>query len=524
MLKEITEFHGKDIYETKAVLKRCAAYVLYLVQARQSGQFFMIKTLDQNEYKLEQWLRREGKVLASVYSPYIVQLCDIGQVDGHVFLVMELVHGRLLSDWQSDQNHIDEFTAIQFLRQMAQALKDSDFRGIVHQSIGPDSIFICPPFNGRDMLTLKLWDFGLASVRRSARVSEPGQVGVRLGFWAPEKVNYEPGNTPIDVRTDIYGAGAIIYWLLTRVAPYEAENPGRLVMKIADHTMQPAPLQELRPDLSRDFIRLIQDCLEKGLNKRIASPQALMNRLDVLAPTSDQLNFLYHQAMQAAKREQWQEVLEWAEEAKDKTGGAILFQELVRQAKQRLEQELVDSIHNSLYNARDLLERGELQKAELKIRRLEETVAQRPDLAEKLNLAQASEELYRNLQAKQGFKPALLVSFSTNGDTKGAQGHTYPLVKPTHKIGRPVDEHVDPLQDLDLIDMSAEPKGLTVSRTQAWLHFRNGDWWLKTDLQATNQTLINKHVVAGDLEHKLSDQDILTMGDVTLQFRLSNEG
>lgn len=523
MLKEITEFHGKDIYQVKAVLERCSAYTLYLVQAKQSGQFFMIKTLDQDVYRLEQWLRREGNVLSSLRSPYIVQLCDIGQAEGHIFLVMELVHGRLLSDWGTEQEQIDEFMAVQFLRQMAQALKDSHYRGIVHQAIGPDCLFICPPFSNRDEIAVKLWDFGLASARKSSLANDPDQGGTRLGFWAPEKVNYESETTAIDVRTDIYGAGAIIYWLLTGSPPYEAENPGRLVMKIADPTIRPAPLHEVRSDLSRNFIQLVHECLETDVNKRIASPRDLLSRLEGLASTSDHLNYLYHQAKRAAELNNWTEVDRLAQQAEQERGGSILFQELSRQAKQMLEKETVDNVHNTLYNVRELVTRGQFQQAELKLRRLEETATQRPDLAEKYNLTPAIKEQYAYIQANKAFKPAQLVSIGTHGNANGHQERTYPLVKATHKLGRRNGEHSDPLQDLDLIDLTPEPKGTTVSRTQAWLTFRDGEWFIKPNPQSMNQTSVNSNLIVANQEHPLANQDTLNIGEVALEFRLSAE-
>lgn len=332
MPKAMTEFRGKDSYVINDELLRTPSYTTYLSTARQTGVRFMVKVLDAHRHRLNTWLDREAKALSGLNSPRIVRLHDYGLTEtDQFFLVLEDVQGRLLSEWMQGREQVDEFTALRFLQQLALALKDISPLRIVHQGIDPTAIFVCPSPSIQEEILVKLWDFGLAQTRQNAQFAETADGFKRLGFLAPEQVT----NQPVDSRTDIYGIGAVVYWMLTGMAPYEAESPMQLFRKIGREDVMPPVLADLRPDLSVDALHVLDRCLAYEPERRFASPEQLLKSLQI---RSNRLDYLYDRAGRAAQRSAWQEVLEIADNAKELTGARVRFRDLVRQAQRMLDE------------------------------------------------------------------------------------------------------------------------------------------------------------------------------------------
>jgi serine/threonine-protein kinase len=174
-------------------------------------------------------MRLEAQTLARVTHRNLVAVSDSGLTrEGRPYFVMERLEGRtLLAELRSPNRQgclpVDE--AIEIVLQLLAGLGAAHAAGVIHRDIKLENLFLCSP-DDTGRRTLKILDFGIAKVLAGAdptRAPEPlalrSQEGVPLGtprFLSPEQVQCGE----VDARTDVYGAGMVLYELLTGRDPF----------------------------------------------------------------------------------------------------------------------------------------------------------------------------------------------------------------------------------------------------------------------------------------------------------------
>jgi eukaryotic-like serine/threonine-protein kinase len=206
------------------------------------------------------YLRRfhhEAQSAASLVHANIVQIYEVGCIDGVHFISQEYVAGQNLKQFLGRKGPLDILAAVNIMRQVAAGLHRAGQRGVVHRDIKPENILIAP---GGDV---KVADFGLA--RAFNQASELTQVGVTMGtplYMSPEQVE---GNE-VDPRSDIYSFGVTCYQMLTGRPPFDGESP----LSIAVQHLKKAPerLENLRPDAPEGLCRIVHKMLAKAPQDR----------------------------------------------------------------------------------------------------------------------------------------------------------------------------------------------------------------------------------------------------------------
>jgi len=280
-----------------------------------------IKVLPDTFAMDEQFLQRferEAKTISSLNHPNICVLHDIGEQDGHRYLVMEYIDGESLAD-RLAKGPLPIDQAIRYGGQIAEALDKAHRQGIVHRDLKPGNV----------MLTktgAKLLDFGLAKTsegvlfgaRRSSGETAGGtshdqptqqkpltQEGTILGtfqYMAPEQLE----GVEADVRTDIFALGALLYEMATGHKAFSGKSRASLIASILDH--QPPTISSVQPMTPPAFDHVVRRCLEKDPEDRWQSAHDVASELRWVAEAGSQAGV----AAPVTIRRKTRERLAWA--------------------------------------------------------------------------------------------------------------------------------------------------------------------------------------------------------------------
>jgi len=229
--------------------------------------------------------RREAQAAAAVGNSHVVDVLDMGQLEnGSFYIVMEHLNGVDLGFAVALEQRFSVGRAIHILSQLCDALSAIHAAGIVHRDLKPENIFLSTHDGAPDFV--KVLDFGVCKVNDAAgaRLTATGDtVGTPL-FMAPEQAQ---GRTDCDRRADIYALGAILHFVLTGRAPFDAPNLPALFLRICQ---SPAPsLRSTDSSVSVELDAIVQRALSKDPNARFSSCDAFKAALRSLQATSDEM-------------------------------------------------------------------------------------------------------------------------------------------------------------------------------------------------------------------------------------------
>jgi hypothetical protein len=174
---------------------------------------------------------QEIRVAAKLTHPNIVALHDSGDVDGVLYYVMPYLGGDTLRKIIGTEKQLPIARAIQIARRIAIALDHAHRQGVVHRDIKPENIMM---LEGEPMIL----DFGIALALSQAGADRLTLAGLSLGtptYMSPEQA---AGDTAIDVRTDVYALGCVLYEMIAGEPPFTGRNAQALMARVLT---EPAP-------------------------------------------------------------------------------------------------------------------------------------------------------------------------------------------------------------------------------------------------------------------------------------------
>jgi eukaryotic-like serine/threonine-protein kinase len=227
---------------------------------------------------------REVRATAGLVHPNTVRVFDYGVTeDGLWYYAMELLDGRDLFNIVSREGPMEPMRAARLMWQAAKALGEAHACGIVHRDIKPENLFVTAI--GGEGEFIKVLDFGLAKLARGERHGHShGQAALTGEGWAvgtpkwasPEVVS---GNEA-DTRSDVYGLGTVLYFLLTGEPPFDYPDLGKILLAQVREEPTPPSLRVGRP-IPPAVEAITLRCMAKDPAQRFASAGELATALEV---------------------------------------------------------------------------------------------------------------------------------------------------------------------------------------------------------------------------------------------------
>lgn len=278
-----------------------------------------LKVLPPGEYSGDEARRRlvrEAEAASALNHPNIVTVYEVGRVGSIDFIAMERVNGKTLRQLIGHKG-MPLREVIPLAIQIAEALRVAHEAGVVHRDFKPGNVMVS------DRGLVKVLDFGLAkrmtpSTKTGSRdatltMTVPGAIFGTYAYMSPEQAE----GKPVDMRSDIFSFGVVLYEMLTGKKAFAQENSIRTLAAVVGK--EPPPARDLVPSLPQGVERILEKCLRKNLLER------WQNITDVKLLLEDALRDIEatREAAAPVNRRRWREVAAAAAGAALLTGLAM---------------------------------------------------------------------------------------------------------------------------------------------------------------------------------------------------------
>jgi serine/threonine protein kinase len=235
----------------------------------------------------------EARIYARINNPHVVTIHDFGQDESGstLYIVMEFLEGKDLSELIADEGAFGQVRVVELGTQMAQGLKAAHGSGIIHRDLKPANVMVLDSESEHPFA--QLLDFGIGKLAESnvdeanlpddplARdfqrgLTRAGKFAGTPAYMSPEQCMGEP----LDVRTDIYSMGCLLYEMVTGLTPFMADNLFKLLRKHVSEAPIPPSARRADGDVSPELDAVILRCLEKQKNSRYQNAGELLEALE----------------------------------------------------------------------------------------------------------------------------------------------------------------------------------------------------------------------------------------------------
>jgi serine/threonine-protein kinase len=272
-------------YEVLEEIGNGATAITYRGRDQRLDRYVAIKIMRQDhdlDTSFVQRFEREARTAASVAHGNVVDVYDVGQEDGNLYIVMQYVDGEDLKHLIVREGALPVRRAREITRQVLAGLGAIHAAGIVHRDIKPQNVLI-----GRDGIA-RVTDFGIAQVAMDIGLTTAGTTVGTAAYMAPEQAQ----GGKLTEATDLYAVGVMLYEMLTGQMPFEAATP--MAMMLAHIQQQPVPPSQrlggeaIPPDLDG----IVLQAMAKNPANRFRTASAMSRALDGVSTASSRTTVL----------------------------------------------------------------------------------------------------------------------------------------------------------------------------------------------------------------------------------------
>ena len=257
-------------YYLTEVVGRGSTSTVYKAFQSSLNRYVAVKVLASSaDPQFAQRFTREAHAVAQLQHPNILPIYDYGEQGGLRYFVMQYVESSATLEHALGGGPLEPFAALRLMLPLLTALSYAHDQGVVHRDIKPANIMLPRP----DWPMLA--DFGIAKlIDESQQLTPPGQSVGTATYMAPERAT----SRAVDVRTDLYSIGVVLYEMLTGRVPFEGISPAEVLRK---HVREPVPPpRDLNPALPELFEPVLLRALAKHPAERYQSARELSSALE----------------------------------------------------------------------------------------------------------------------------------------------------------------------------------------------------------------------------------------------------
>ncbi len=226
---------------------------------------------------------REARAAARIRSEHVARVLDVGELQtGAPYMVMEYLEGEDLEKTLARHGALPVVEAVEYLLQGCEAVAEAHALGIVHRDLKPANLFLAQRPGRRPIV--KVLDFGISKAPASTNNPRLTQTAAMFGsppYMSPEQIR---STGSVDVRSDIWSLGAVLYEMTTLRKPFPSESAAELLVAILHQ--DPVAPRAHRPDIPPLLDAAILRCLQKDAALRFQDVAALAAAIGPFGPPS----------------------------------------------------------------------------------------------------------------------------------------------------------------------------------------------------------------------------------------------
>ncbi|MBQ7354677.1 MAG: Stk1 family PASTA domain-containing Ser/Thr kinase [Clostridia bacterium] len=276
-----TKFIGKtldDRYRIKSLVGSGGMSRVFLVDDLVLHRELALKMLREDISKDEAAVRRfihESKAVSMLSHPNIVSVYDVSVTSDVKYIVLEYAEGITLKEYLQEHGPLTAEETIHIAVQILSGLQHAHSRGIIHRDIKPQNIIIAPDGS------IKVTDFGIAKIPNSETITMADKAIGSVHYISPEQAS----GLKVDLRSDLYSLGIILYELICNRVPFEAENAVAVAcMQISSRAVPPS---EFVPDVPKGLEQIVMKAISKRPADRFENAAQMLSCLERLETTPD---------------------------------------------------------------------------------------------------------------------------------------------------------------------------------------------------------------------------------------------